>query len=98
MTLMKVVSATWALIALVLIVSPASAESLVEWELDGEKLDDETGFNIQPGKVHELRVKLVEPGSSAEITLARTLPTDRTHPCRFTVSTTGAAISTTCAG
>jgi hypothetical protein len=36
---MKVVSATWGLNSeLVLIVSLTSAESLVEWELDGENL------------------------------------------------------------
>lgn len=76
MTLMKMVSATWSLIALVLVASPASGESLVEWKLDGRKIGAETGFDIQPGKTHEVRVKLVRPDSAAEITLAKTLPTD----------------------
>jgi hypothetical protein len=75
---MKTISASWALVALVVTVSPTSAASLVEWQLDGEKLDAETGFDVQPGKLHELRVKLVRPDSLAEITLARTLPTGRT--------------------
>ena len=78
MRLMKTISASWALVALVVTVSPTSAASLVEWQLDGEKLDAETGFDVQPGKLHELRVKLVRPDSLAEITLARTLPTGRT--------------------